>query len=131
MTVARTQEDALEAIHRCMVERAFGAAGDRVVIEEYLVGQECSIKVFTDGETVVPMVPSQDYKPIYDGDEGPNTGGMGCYSPVPAVDDALFQEIVSGMIEPTVATMAAEGSPYTGTLYAGCILTESGPRQLE
>ncbi len=131
VTVARTQEDALEAIHRCMVERAFGAAGDRVVIEEYLVGQECSIKVFTDGETVVPMVPSQDYKPIYDGDEGPNTGGMGCYSPVPAVDDALFQEIVSGMIEPTVATMAAEGSPYTGTLYAGCILTESGPRLLE
>lgn len=131
VTVARTVDEALEAIDRCMVERAFGSAGDRVVIEECLEGQECSIKVFTDGETVVPMVPSQDYKPIYDGDEGPNTGGMGCYSPVPAVDEATFKEIVTEMIEPTVRTMAAEGNPYTGTLYAGCMLTEDGPRLLE
>jgi phosphoribosylamine--glycine ligase len=131
VTVARTVDEALEAIDRCLVERALGSAGDRVVIEECLEGQECSIKVFTDGETVVPMVPSQDYKRIYDGDEGPNTGGMGCYSPVPAVDEATFEEIVTEMIEPTVRTMAAEGSPYTGTLYAGCILTEDGPRLLE
>jgi len=131
VTVATTVEEALDAVDRCMVQRQFGAAGDRVVIEERLEGPECSIKVFTDGETVVPMVPSQDYKPIYDGNEGPNTGGMGCYSPVPMVDDATLNEIVTTIIEPTVRTMAEEGTPYTGTLYAGCMLTEDGPRLLE
>jgi len=131
VTVARSVDEALEAINRCMVQREFGSAGNRVVIEECLEGPECSIKVFTDGETVVPMVPSQDYKPIYDGNEGPNTGGMGCYSPVPVVDDATFEQIVTRILEPTVRTMAEEGSPYTGTLYAGCMLTEDGPRLLE
>ncbi len=131
VTVAETVEEAIEAINRCMVEKAFGRAGERVVIEECLVGQECSIKVFTDGETVVPMVPSQDYKRIYDGDEGPNTGGMGCYSPVPAVTPDIFEHVVEKMIRPTIAQMAREGNPYTGTLYAGIILTEDGPRLLE
>lgn len=131
VTVAETVEEAIEAIDRCMVEKAFGRSGERVVIEECLVGQECSIKVFTDGETVVPMVPSQDYKRIYDGDEGPNTGGMGCYSPVPAVTPDIFEYIVERIIKPTIAQMAAEGTPYTGTLYAGIILTDEGPRLLE
>jgi len=131
VTVAQTVDEAVETIDRCMVQREFGSAGDRVVVEECLEGPECSIKVFTDGETVVPMVPSQDYKPVYDGNEGPNTGGMGCYSPVPVVDDAAFEQIVTEIIEPTVRTMAQEGNPYTGTLYAGCMLTEEGPRLLE
>lgn len=131
VTVAETVEEALEAIDRCMVQREFGAAGERVVIEECLVGEECSIKVFTDGTNVVPMVPSQDYKRIYDGDEGPNTGGMGCYSPVPAVTPEVFNHVLDNIIRPTVARMAAEGTPYTGTLYAGIILTDDGPRLLE
>ncbi len=131
VTVAETVEEALEAIDRCMVEKAYGSAGDRVVVEECLVGQECSIKVLTDGEAVVPMVPSQDYKRIYDGDEGPNTGGMGCYSPVPAVTAEIFDEVIQEIVEPTIRQMAAEGYPYTGTLYAGIILSEDGPRLLE
>lgn len=129
--VAETEEEAIEGIRRCMVAREFGAAGDRVVIEECLVGQECSIKVFTDGKTVVPMVPAQDYKRIYDGDEGPNTGGMGCYSPVPAVTPEIFEHVIEQIIRPTIAQMAAEGTPYRGTLYAGIILTDDGPRLLE
>jgi phosphoribosylamine--glycine ligase len=129
--VAETEEEALEGINRCMVQREFGAAGDRVVIEERLVGQECSIKVFTDGQTVVPMAPAQDYKRIYDGDEGPNTGGMGCYSPVPAVTPEVLDYVLDRIIRPTIAQMAAEGTPYTGTLYAGIILTDDGPRLLE
>ncbi len=131
VTVAETVDDALEAIDRCMVEKAFGSAGERVVIEEFLEGQECSIKVFTDGETVVPMVPSQDYKRIYDGDEGPNTGGMGCYSPVPVVTPKVLKWAIDQVLQPTVRQMAADGTPYTGTLYAGMILTDDGPRLLE
>ena len=121
-------EDAVDAI---MVRRDFGAAGDRVVIEECLFGEECTIKVFTDGTTVLPMVPSQDHKRIGEGDTGPNTGGMGCYSPVPAVDDALQDRIVNTIVAPTVEAMAEEGSPYSGTLYAGCILTDDGPELIE
>lgn len=129
--VAETEEEAIKGINRCMVQREFGAAGDRVVIEERLVGQECSIKVFTDGKYVVPMAPAQDYKRIYDGDEGPNTGGMGCYSPVPAVTPEVLDHVLDRIIRPTIAQMAAEGAPYTGTLYAGIILTDDGPRLLE
>jgi len=129
--VAATIEEAEAHIDRCMVEGAFGASGKKVIIEECLVGQECSIKVFTDGETVVPMVPSQDYKRIGDGDTGDNTGGMGCYSPVPAVDPETFDYILNRIIKPTVQAMAEEGTPYVGTLYAGCILTDEGPQLLE
>jgi len=131
VVVAENVDDALDAVDRCMVDREFGASGDRVVVEEFLAGQECSIKVFCDGETIVPMVPSQDYKRIYDGDEGPNTGGMGCYSPVPVVTQEVFDQVISEIVRPTVDQMASEGTPYSGTLYAGVILTESGPRLLE
>ncbi len=131
VVVAETVDDALDAIEEAMVEKAFGPAGDRVVIEECLVGQECSIKVFCDGENILPMVPSQDYKRIYDGDEGPNTGGMGCYSPVPVLSDDALEQILTDIIEPTVRQMAEDGTPYRGTLYAGIILTEEGPRLLE
>lgn len=131
VVVAETVDDALDAVDRCMIEREFGAAGDRVVVEEFLEGQECSIKVFCDGETIIPMVPSQDYKRVYDGDEGPNTGGMGCYSPVPVVTPTVFDQVIDQIVKPTVEQMAEDGNPYTGTLYAGIILTEDGPRLLE
>ena len=114
-----------------MVQREFGASGDRVVIEECLTGQECSVLAFCDGETLAPMVPSQDHKRIGEGDTGENTGGMGCYSPVPAVDDALFQTFIKDFMQPTVRAMAAEGMPYTGTLYAGFILPDGKPEILE
>ncbi len=131
VVVADHIDDALDAVDRCMVDREFGASGDRVVVEEFLEGQECSIKVFCDGETIVPMVPSQDYKRIYDDDEGPNTGGMGCYSPVPVVTQEVFDRVISEIVRPTVEQMTSEGTPYSGVLYAGVILTESGPRLLE
>jgi phosphoribosylamine--glycine ligase len=129
--VATTVEEAAEFIRRCLVDREFGPAGERIVIEECLVGQECSIKAFTDGRTVVPMVPSQDHKRIGEGDTGDNTGGMGCYSPVPVVTDELFARMIEQIIEPTVQALAAEGIPYNGTIYGGCILPEGGPEILE
>jgi len=129
--VAQTVAEAEAHIDLCLEQEGYGSAGQTVIVEECLVGQECSIKVFTDGETVVPMVPSQDYKPIGDGDVGPNTGGMGCYSPVPAVDREVLDYILRQLITPTIEAMAAEGTPYVGTLYAGCILTSQGPKLLE
>jgi phosphoribosylamine---glycine ligase len=129
--VCATGEEAEEFINRCLVAKEFGASGERIVIEECLVGPECSIKVFTDGQTVVPMVPSQDHKRMGEGDTGDNTGGMGCYTPVPVVDDALLQTILTDLIEPTIRAMEAEGSPYSGTLYGGCMLTPDGPDLLE
>ncbi|MFP4248769.1 MAG: phosphoribosylamine--glycine ligase [Armatimonadota bacterium] len=131
VVVAEIIDDALDAVDRCMIEKEFGSAGDRVVVEEYLEGQECSIKLFCDGETFIPMVPSQDYKRVYDGDEGPNTGGMGCYSPVPVVSDEMLDRIMDEIVQPTLDQMAEDGTPYTGTLYAGIILTDDGPRLLE
>ena len=129
--VAHSVEEAHEFIDRCMVAGEFGAAGRRVVIEECLAGQECSIIAFTDGEDLAPMVPSQDHKPIGEGDTGDNTGGMGCYSPVPAVDGALFNRCIEDFLRPTVRAMAREGTPYTGALYGGFILPETGPEMLE
>ncbi|MCX7599210.1 MAG: phosphoribosylamine--glycine ligase [Armatimonadetes bacterium] len=129
--VASTVAEAEEFVDRCMVDKIFGPAGETVVIEECLFGQECTIKVFTDGETVLPMVPSQDYKRVGDGDTGPNTGGMGCYSPVPVLDEQTFAYVVTRIIQPTVRALADEGIRYVGTLYAGVILTPKGPRVLE
>jgi phosphoribosylamine--glycine ligase len=129
--VAATVEEAEDFVKRCLIDGEFGKSGQRIVIEECLVGPEVSVKVFTDGTTVLPMVPAQDHKRIGEGDTGDNTGGMGCYSPVPAVDDALFNQLVDTIIKPTVVAMASEGNPYTGTLYGGIILTESGPECLE
>lgn len=122
---------ALKAVDRIMRRKEFGAAGDRVVVEACLSGPEASIKAFVDGETVVPMVPSQDHKRAYDYDTGPNTGGMGCYSPVPIVSEALLEEILNTILRPTVEALAAEGCPYQGALYAGLMLTSEGPRVLE
>jgi phosphoribosylamine--glycine ligase len=129
--VAQTVEEACDAVDRIMSQREFGEAGSRIVIEERLTGQECSLIAFTDGVTVVPMVPAQDYKRLLDDDQGPNTGGMGCYSPVPALTEELYQVAVETILKPTVAAMAAEGRPYQGALYAGLMLTDAGPRVLE
>ena len=129
--VATDVEEAFRGIDECMIEKVHGKAGDRVVIEECLVGPEVSVKVITDGKTLIPLPPSQDHKRIGEGDTGPNTGGMGCYTPVPSVSQELFDGIVADFVQPTIEAMAAEGMPYTGCLYAGVILTDDGPELLE
>jgi len=129
--VCQTLEEAEEAIHIIMEERQFGDAGDRVVIEEFLVGEEASFLAFSDGKTVLPMATSQDHKPIFDGDKGPNTGGMGAYSPAPVVTPELFQQAMDEIMIPTVQAMASEGRPYKGVLYAGLMIKDGRARVLE
>ncbi|MDP2950229.1 MAG: phosphoribosylamine--glycine ligase [Chloroflexota bacterium] len=126
-----TKEEALAAIDAMMSEGLFGEAGRTVVIEERLSGREVSVFAFTDGRTVVPMVPACDYKRIFDGDQGPNTGGMGSYSPPPWYDAALAETVRTAILEPAVRAMQAEGSPYRGVLYGGLMMTDDGPKVLE
>ena len=129
VTVAQTKEEAEEAIVECFDGR-FGAAGATVVIEEMLTGPECSLLAFTDGQTVLPMAPAQDHKRAYEGDTGPNTGGMGVYSPVPIVTDDEHEQMVD-IMNRAVAGMRAEGIDYRGVLYGGFMLTPQGPKLLE
>ena len=129
VTVAETVEDALNAVRLCF-DGAFGPAGELVVIEEFLEGPECSLLAFTDGETVLPMLPAQDHKRAYDDDQGPNTGGMGVYAPVPVVDDAALAAMTA-ILERTVAALKSDGIDYRGVLYGGFILTDEGPKVLE
>ena len=129
--VCTTLDEALRAVDRIMVEREFGDAGKRVVVEEFLEGREASVMVFTDGRMVKPMLPSRDHKRLLDNDQGPNTGGMGAYCPVPDIDAALYYEIVETIMKPTIAALAAEGRPYKGVLYGGLMLTKDGPKVLE
>ena len=129
VTVAMHIEEAEAAIRECLGGR-FGAAGATVLIEEYLDGPECSLLAFTDGKTVLPMVPAQDHKRAFDGDCGPNTGGMGVYSPVPQVDDITLAKMTE-MLRATIAGLAADGVEYRGVLYGGFILTADGPKVLE
>lgn len=110
---------------------AFGQAGRRVVVEEFLVGEEASFIVIADGESILPLASSQDHKRRDDGDMGPNTGGMGAYSPAPVVDESLHQQIIDDVIRPTLDGMRADGNPFTGFLYAGVMLTREGPKVLE
>ncbi|HPX85845.1 MAG TPA: phosphoribosylamine--glycine ligase [Candidatus Hydrogenedentes bacterium] len=131
VTVAVSQAEAEAAIYAAMAEGAFGEAGARVVVEEYLTGEEASILAFCDGRTVKPLASSQDHKPVGENDEGPNTGGMGAYSPAPVVTDALMEEIVRDVLVPTSAGMAKEGMPYKGILYAGLMITGNGPKVIE
>ncbi|HSB79371.1 MAG TPA: phosphoribosylamine--glycine ligase [Candidatus Methylomirabilis sp.] len=129
--VCRTVPEALDALQRIMEDRVFGDAGERVVIEEFLDGEEASFLVFTDGEAVVPMASSQDHKAALDDDKGPNTGGMGAYSPAPVVTEAVHQKIMEQIMIPTVKAMAAEGRPYRGVLYAGLMIKDGNPSVLE
>jgi phosphoribosylamine--glycine ligase len=129
--VAETVDETMEALRSMLAEGAFGAAGARVVLEERLQGEEISLLAFADGRTVVPLAASQDHKRLLDGDAGPNTGGMGAYAPVAAVDAALTAQLSATVLQPAIDTLAALGSPFVGVLYAGLMLTADGPRVLE
>lgn len=131
VAVCSTLEEAETALHRTMVERVFGEAGDRVLIEACLQGEEVSLLAFTDGRTVVPLQPARDYKRVADGDLGPNTGGMGGYAPSPFLPPVLVEEVTARVLQPTVDGMRRRGIPYIGVLYAGLMLTDQGPRVLE
>lgn len=129
--VCRTDSEAREALRQILRERIFGAAGDQVVIEECLTGQEVSVLAFCDGCTVAPMALAQDHKAVFDGDRGPNTGGMGCYAPAPVLDDALRRRVVAEVLQPTVDGMARLGAPYVGVLYAGLMVQDNDFKVLE
>jgi phosphoribosylamine--glycine ligase len=129
--VCPTLEDADLAIAECMERRAFGAAGTRVVVEEFLVGQEVSFFVLSNGSDVMALAAAEDHKAIFDGDRGPNTGGMGCYSPVATFDEALEKRVMETIVRPTLAALAREGAPYRGVLYTGLMLTAQGPKVVE
>ena len=125
------KEEALAAVSNIMRDRAFGESGNRIVIEEFLVGEEVSFMVFCDGESFLPMVPSQDHKAVFDGDRGPNTGGMGAYSADFILNPEQKAFVLESIIIPTIKGMAAEGCPFKGILYAGLMLTSDGPKVLE
>ena len=130
VTVARSRDEAQEAVRESFGGR-FGAAGERVVVEECLEGREASIFVVTDGHDILPFLPAQDYKRVFDADEGPNTGGMGSYSPLMWMEPATYAAILEDIIRPTIHQLALIGAPYTGLLYAGVMVTETGPKALE
>ncbi len=131
VVVAKTVEEAKQAVTSMMQEKIFGEAGSAVIVEECLVGEEASILVITDSKTVIPLASAQDHKRIFDNDQGPNTGGMGAYSPAPVVTDALLKEILEKIIYRTVDGLAQEGIGYQGVLYAGVMVTKDGPKTLE
>ncbi|MBN2025586.1 MAG: phosphoribosylamine--glycine ligase [Actinobacteria bacterium] len=131
VVIAQDDEAAYKALKACFLDRSFGSAGEKVLIEEFLEGQEVSILCFVDGEDILPMAPAQDYKRIGDGDSGPNTGGMGSYSPVPVLSDEDYQRCVEEILRPTARALATRGIHYQGILYAGIILTAEGPKVLE
>jgi phosphoribosylamine--glycine ligase len=129
--VCKTVDEAIRSVDQIMVEKIFGNAGNRVVVEEYLVGEEASYIAFTDGKTILPMASSQDHKAILDGDQGPNTGGMGAYSPAPVVTDEVHEKIIEKILRPIIYGMGEEGKPYRGVLYAGLMIHEGLPKVLE
>ncbi len=129
--VCHNHNEAFAAIDHIMIESAFGEAGAEVVIEEFMEGEEASFFALVNGNRAVPLVSAQDHKPAFDGDEGPNTGGMGAYSPAPIVTPEMADFIMERMINPTIEAMAAQGRPYQGLLYAGVMVTAEGPKLLE
>ena len=131
VVVAMTKAEALEAIDEMMGDHKFGAAGARLVLEEYMEGEEASLLAFTDGKTVVPMIAAQDHKRVFDGDEGPNTGGMGTYAPAPVMTDILRLKATELILKPVVEAMAKEGTPYQGCLYAGLMVKGDSVKVVE
>lgn len=129
--VCRTLEEAYGAVERIMEKKEFGDAGNMVVVEEMLVGEEASILAVTDGKAIKPLLPSQDHKPVYDGDRGPNTGGMGAYAPAPVVTEEVARAVMERVLRPAIQGMAEEGTEYRGVLYAGLMITGEGPKVLE
>ncbi len=129
--VCKTNEEAVLAIDSIMKDKVFGNAGNQVVVEECLIGEEVSLLAFTDGKTIVPMESSQDHKTVFDGDKGPNTGGMGAYSPVPIMTRELYRRVEKDILVPTVHAMNREGRPYKGVIYIGLMITAAGPMVLE
>jgi phosphoribosylamine--glycine ligase len=123
--------NAEEVIQKVMGEKVLGEAGNKVVVEDFLTGEEVTILAFTDGKTILPIVSSQDHKRIYDGDRGPNTGGMGAYAPTLIVNDRMMKKITEEILEPTIYGLEREGRVYKGVLYAGLIITEIGPKVME
>lgn len=131
VTVAMTKEEALSSLEEMLVDAKFGSASSRVVIEEFLAGEEFSLMAFVNGETVVPLEIAQDHKRAFDGDQGPNTGGMGAYSPVPFINREAVDEAVEAIVKPAARALVKEGRSFTGILYAGLIQTEKGPKVIE
>ncbi len=129
--ICNTQKNAEEAVNSIMVEKKFGEAGDRIIVEEFLRGKEVSFIVITDGVKIAPLVTTMDHKAAYDGDKGPNTGGMGAISPSPFIDKELFSNIVESIVFPSVMRLLEEGRKYKGVLYVGLMLTDEGPKVLE
>jgi phosphoribosylamine--glycine ligase len=129
--VAHELAEAEEALAECFVERRFGAAASTVLIEEFLEGEELSLLSIVCGQQILPLASAQDYKRAFDDDQGPNTGGMGSYSPVPAVDADMYQQLVDSVVKPTVAELGRRGIDFRGVLYTGLMLTKNGPRVLE
>lgn len=131
VVVCSRREEVLEAVQRIAVDREFGDAGREIIFEERLDGQEASVLAITDGRTIVTLPPAQDHKPAYDGDQGPNTGGMGAYCPTPMVDEKMLSWIEEHVLVPTVHAMKRSRHPFSGVLYAGLMLTNQGPKVLE
>lgn len=130
VVVAMTLEEALDAVDNCF-DGSFGEAGAEVVVEEFLDGEEASFFAICDGKTALPLATAQDHKRVFDGDEGPNTGGMGAYSPAPVMTDAMVERTMKEIIEPTMRGMAADGHPFKGVLFAGLMITDTGPQLIE
>jgi len=131
VTICKTLEEAIQSVDQIMVKKVFGSAGDRVVIEECLKGEEASFIAFTDGKTILPLASCQDHKAVFDGDQGPNTGGMGAYSPAPVVTEKIHQKIMEEVLKPLIDGMAREGRVYTGALYAGVMVCDGLVKVLE
>ena len=129
--VCEEEEEALLAVKKIMIDKAFGDAGNRLIVEECMRGEEASILAFTDGESILAMVSSQDHKPVYDGDRGPNTGGMGAYAPAPLITPEIAQYVEEKILIPAVQGLKADGHHYSGVIYAGLMFTEKGPKVLE
>ena len=129
--VCRTLDEADSAIRLCLEDGAFGEAGRTVVVEEFMEGEEASFFVVTDGTSALPFQAAQDHKTIFDGDRGPNTGGMGAYSPAPVMDATTERRVMDEIVMPTIAAMAKEGAPYAGVLYIGLMISREGPRVVE
>jgi len=131
VVIAQTREEAVATVHDMLSGRTFGSAGARIVVEEFLRGEEASFLAFTDGRNIIPLASAQDHKAVFDGDKGPNTGGMGAYSPAPVVTPAIHEKVMEEVMRRTVDGMAAEGRPYRGVLYAGLMIDGDAIKTLE